>query len=695
MNKYRNQVTERIINLTLEIIYLLTGEHYMVAKKHDEHVKQSSSPHVTDGSCRNKSPSMVSPPHSLIHERSNDKKILDLTNKIIELLTGEVPIRCEDVTVQFSVKEWEHFEGGEILCKKGEMETHQTFGSLDETETQNTQEARASPFSSQVHVIEDKMDIDINPDVTCMRIIKPKRKQRNTKEEMVSNEEKNITDPDTLTAHTECTSTDVKEEVDSCIKGKPSEMYVSTELTQTQYTSTQIKEEISGGGNLTETLAESTPTDNTSTDIKEESASGNKEKPIDMDIYKPTEYTSSHIKKEPILCEENARETDIYKPTEDTPIDYISTGIKEEVPSREAVNLTDIYSPPENTKTDDIPSHKNKKSFFRGRKNITYTNICSTPKQTQREYTSTYIDDELSLCKEGNLTDVIFRLPDYFQTEYSCTPLKKHQKCHRQVPEREKNFPIINSTAWGGNDTSSTSTSQHGRRTTERVYNCTECQKSFTSNADLVKHKAVHKGKKLTCSECGKIFSSKYNLLVHYRTHTGEKQFSCTECNKCFSVKSNLISHQRIHRGEKPFSCSECGRCFSAKSSLISHQKIHTGERPFICSVCGKCFSRRSHLTSHQNIHTREKNFPCSTCGSCFTAKSSLIKHQRIHTGEKPFTCSVCGKCFTQSSNLASHQRIHFVEKTSSHCTQEDLFSVSSGIAGHDVDHIDKQIAFY
>ncbi|PIO32174.1 hypothetical protein AB205_0033420, partial [Aquarana catesbeiana] len=68
-------LTERILRLTLEIIYLLTGEDNIVAKKTS-----------VDG----QNPIMVPLHFLLTSEISNDKKILEVTQKIIELLTGEV-----------------------------------------------------------------------------------------------------------------------------------------------------------------------------------------------------------------------------------------------------------------------------------------------------------------------------------------------------------------------------------------------------------------------------------------------------------------------------------------------------------------------------------------------------------------------------------------------------------------------------
>ncbi|MEE6506135.1 hypothetical protein FKM82_007539 [Ascaphus truei] len=88
MNTINNEkMTERILNHTQEIIYLLSGEEYITVRK-------------------------ISP-HSCIH-----------------LLTGEVPIRCEDVAVYFSMEEWDYIEGHKGLYKDAMVENYKSLKSL-------------------------------------------------------------------------------------------------------------------------------------------------------------------------------------------------------------------------------------------------------------------------------------------------------------------------------------------------------------------------------------------------------------------------------------------------------------------------------------------------------------------------------------------------------------------------------------
>ncbi|PIO15599.1 hypothetical protein AB205_0133200 [Aquarana catesbeiana] len=104
MEEKPSHASNNILNLTLEIIYLLTGEDYeMVKKASSEPLKQNSSPGGSP-------PITVTPPDSLTHNTNNDKKILEVIKKMIKLLTGE---------------EWEYLEGHKDLYKEVAIEDHQ------------------------------------------------------------------------------------------------------------------------------------------------------------------------------------------------------------------------------------------------------------------------------------------------------------------------------------------------------------------------------------------------------------------------------------------------------------------------------------------------------------------------------------------------------------------------------------------
>ncbi|XP_073517863.1 gastrula zinc finger protein XlCGF66.1-like [Phyllobates terribilis] len=126
MEKEKKKMAERIFHLTLEILFRLTGEDYTVVKKTSSERCQDP---VSEGWGRHLSPITGPPPLPLIHEDINEQKILELTYKMIELLTGEVPIRCQDVAVYFSMEEWEYLEGHKDLYKDIMMEVPQPLTS--------------------------------------------------------------------------------------------------------------------------------------------------------------------------------------------------------------------------------------------------------------------------------------------------------------------------------------------------------------------------------------------------------------------------------------------------------------------------------------------------------------------------------------------------------------------------------------
>ncbi|KAM5127528.1 uncharacterized protein ACMZJ9_020534, partial [Mantella aurantiaca] len=137
MEKAESHMTEKILNLTLEIIYLLTGEGFP-PKNLGDYIT------ITKPS-----------PHSMTPQRQNMEKILEVTQKMIGLLTGEVPIRCQDVTVYFSMEEWEYLEGHKDLYKDVMMDNQPPLTSPDGSSNRNPQERCSRPLYSQDSTQED------------------------------------------------------------------------------------------------------------------------------------------------------------------------------------------------------------------------------------------------------------------------------------------------------------------------------------------------------------------------------------------------------------------------------------------------------------------------------------------------------------------------------------------------------------
>ncbi|XP_077109851.1 uncharacterized protein LOC143766225 isoform X3 [Ranitomeya variabilis] len=146
MDRDRDKMAERILHLTLEILFRLTGEDYTVVKKTSSERYQDP---VSEGWGRPLSPVTGPPSHPLINEDINDQKILELTYKMIKLLTGEVHIRCQDVAVYFSMEEWEYLEGHKDLYKDIMMAAPQPLTSPDVSSKGTTPESCPRPLLPQ------------------------------------------------------------------------------------------------------------------------------------------------------------------------------------------------------------------------------------------------------------------------------------------------------------------------------------------------------------------------------------------------------------------------------------------------------------------------------------------------------------------------------------------------------------------
>ncbi|XP_073450343.1 uncharacterized protein [Aquarana catesbeiana] len=122
MEEDQNHMTEKILNLTLEIIFLLTGESFPPVKSGD-HLS------IT-----------VPPPHCLTTEVTSVKKILEVTNKMIDLLKRE---------------EQKHLEEHKDLYKDVMMENQPSLTSPDGSSNGNPPERCPHPLYSRDSTQED------------------------------------------------------------------------------------------------------------------------------------------------------------------------------------------------------------------------------------------------------------------------------------------------------------------------------------------------------------------------------------------------------------------------------------------------------------------------------------------------------------------------------------------------------------
>uniref|UniRef100_A0A8C5MJK3 C2H2-type domain-containing protein n=1 Tax=Leptobrachium leishanense TaxID=445787 RepID=A0A8C5MJK3_9ANUR len=619
-NKARDPLSQRILDLTLEMIFLLTGEVDIKVRL-----------------------------RSQIHEQ-NHEKILELSNQIIRLLTGEVPIRCEDVTVYLSMEEWEYVERHKELYEDVMMEDHQPVITLDKS------------VSGDFHAAVSLWDIgcENGSEILSNNVEKDLNKTRkgqaesatSTERESLASEERHVPEKE-IYPITE--PPDIMEESVSSKEENLTniDIYKPKEISSTY---TGAESESHGEGDISHPdispLPEHTQTEYPSTDIKEEPASCEEGNVTDTDMYEApehtqTKYTSTHFTAKhiplstPINADSESREGDLIDPA------IYPADIKKECLTYKNFTDTDLYKHHDHVEAKYTPGDlkENLKAHPNTSDNQDLAIISETRKLNHNIYFTDLFTHSVykgkSTASSSETGKMSFSQSDLF--------------IHETNGKEERS-----STVCGENFTSESVRKSQHVLTESRPFSCAECAEEFTDSIALEKHQSVHTGKKVfKCSECGKCFTWSSSLARHKKIHKGGKTFKCPECWKCFNWASCLARHKKIHTGEKPFKCTECGKCFTQASYLTEHRITHTGEKPFKCNECGKGFTKASSLTAHKMIHTGEKPFICPECGRGFNQASNLAKHKMTHKRDIPFNCTECGKCLTKALSLVRHKMTH------------------------------------
>ncbi|XP_044145669.1 zinc finger protein 436-like [Bufo gargarizans] len=546
MDRDRDKMAESIINLTLEILFRLTGQEYTVEKKtSSEHCQAPA----FEGRGGILGPISRPTPHILIHEKVHREKILELTSKIIELLTGEVPIRCQDVAVYFSIQEWEYLEGHKDLYKDVMMKDHRPF-------TSSVKEERTTPER-------------------CPSPLLPQDG---------SEEHHNVPQDDQLLNNIKAEDTYVRSD-EQIIEDIPTDNHPGLFTTG------------EGGARVpTWSWKGEAPTVPALFDPPAaglglaDDCTGNSEKHlISLD------FKADYFGVREDTCEEHAIIPDVpsafhSKDLSSKPLDRfqssdLSQTVKQNKRHRRSVQHQKTPTGKKTFSCSECGTHFNYKS-----KLVRHQRIHTGEKPFScSECGKSFLQkSDLSKHQRIHTGEKPFSCSECGKSFNHKSNLVKHKRIHTG----EKKFSC---SECGKSYYQKSDLHKHHRiHTGEKPFLCSECGKSFPQKSDLLQHQRIHTGKKpFLCSECGKSFHRKSHLLNHQRIHRGEKPFSCSECGKCFNHKSNLVKHQRVHTGEKLCSCAECGKTFQQRLEFSRHKSTHTGRKQFLCSDCGKCFRRK------------------------------------------------------------------------------------------------------
>ncbi|XP_073451049.1 uncharacterized protein [Aquarana catesbeiana] len=576
MEEDQDHCIKKILDLTMEIIYLLTGEGYVIAKKASGEQLPYNYQHGT---------SLTSVPHPYVWkpEIKYKQKILEVTRKIAELLTGEVPIRCQDVTVYFSMEEWEYLEGHKDLYKDAMMENQPPLTSPDGSSNGNPPERCPCPLYSRDST-QEGYTIPHHHQDEKLKDIKAEIKEE--EEEMSINGAQQSTGGGGPLYFQDSTQEDhtiphhhqgkdlmnIKVEV----KAEEKETYVMGDESIEKFEMMVPNKEKGSFNVMMENQPPLTSPDG--------SSNGNPPERCPRPLYSwdsPQEdhnYARFYQGGNPIdiKVEVKAEEEETYVRGDQSVEKGTTMPIKEDESFHAMKENQPPLTSPDGSSNENPPERCPRPLYSRDSTQEGHP----IPHHHQHE----------------ELADVKFEIKEEEEETLVSSDHWPAEKVRMMESPKEEESSLDISTdghhVWKSSEGLFISTPY--RNAEDFVVQYSPVVHSITYN---IHHRPDHLKQSMDPSNPKESSDKSHSVTpeIHLKSqstdgstnlsdpqesslsHTGESLFSCTVCGNSFAELGELLLHQKTHIDKRSFSCSECGKIFSQERSLLRHHRVHTG----------------------------------------------------------------------------------------------------------------------
>ncbi|XP_053567497.1 zinc finger protein 836-like [Bombina bombina] len=428
MNNYRKQMAEQFLSQALGIICLLTGEEYAIVKKR--------------------------PSHSSIHRQSR-----------------EVPIKCDDVAVYFSMEEWEYIEGHKELYKDVMMETHQALSTMEipgNESSELTGDSDEDPDTGAGELVQNIQPVETPSDVSA-ELTGYSDENLDTKAhgELVQNIQ-----PSDVSADDFNTDVDIKTE----------DLSVTCQLEAPMQKMCYSDNKGENGAKI----------------------SYNMEQTEDQWLINMPEAAEQEICDN--IGENYAKISYNTEQTEDQLLRNMSEAAEQEICANIRTGESTNCNNPNYGQSADASLHLQNQRSHVG-------NVCSECGKCFLK--KSYLFQHLKI----HTGEKPFSCPICGR----CFNHKKNLVAHQKIHTGEKGFLCSDC---GKCFTQNPTLIRHQKiHTGVKGYSCSECGKCFTQKSNLITHQTIHTGEKgFSCSDCGKCFTWKSNLFRHQKTHIKRNQ---------------------------------------------------------------------------------------------------------------------------------------------------------------------------